>query len=331
MLGCASAISKKRQGLFAGRPATYICVVLSAILVASVYKLRTDTIFACQADGYSTDRYIAYCNGTRYGDYEHGAFQFDLEPSAEDFARKADVLFLGNSRLQVGFSTTATANWFSEVSARYYLLGFSYSENVTFVEPILRKILPRAKVFVINVDDFFERFETAPVKVIFHDPGARNRYEDKHFWQRVHEPICKRFHALCGNEAVIFRSRETGVYERRAPAHAITPVSYDRSVNESVVNSNTDAAVKFLSNANVSRKCVILTMVPTVDAKIGNVSAIAKALGLDLVTPEIRTELRTYDGSHLDKTSAEYWSQAFFHAAGSSIRSCLEQRGVAGP
>jgi hypothetical protein len=59
------------------------------------------------------------------GDYEHGAFEFNLEPTAQNFAKNVDVLFLGNSRLQVAFSTVATTNWFSAASARYYLLGFS--------------------------------------------------------------------------------------------------------------------------------------------------------------------------------------------------------------
>ena len=71
------------------------------------------------------------------------------------------MLFLGNSRLQFAFSTSATADWFSAASARYYLLGFSYFENMIFAEPLLRKIRPRAKVYVINVDDFFDRTEIA--------------------------------------------------------------------------------------------------------------------------------------------------------------------------
>src|SRR5215472_10817993 len=90
--------SKKRAGLFASRVTIYICLVLVAILAGYAYRLRTYTIFSCQADGYTTDRYIAYCNGASYGDYEHGAFQFDLEHAAQDFARNADVLFLGSSR-----------------------------------------------------------------------------------------------------------------------------------------------------------------------------------------------------------------------------------------
>jgi hypothetical protein len=315
---------KKHTGLFAGGPTIYICLILGAILVASVYKIRTQTIFACQGTLYNSDRYIAYCNGTRYADYEHGAIWFDLEPPVHSFTRNADVLFLGNSRLQFAFSTTATADWFSAASARYYLLGFTYHENVIFTEELLRRILPRARVYVINVDDFFDRWETPPAKMVMHDPEGRNRYEGKRLWQRVHEPICKRFPGFCGDQLVYFRSRETGAYSGRPGTRKITPVSSDQVISKDVVSSNTAAANDFLSHLPVKRKCVILTTVPTVETKIGNVNAIATALGENLVAPEI-PGLQTFDGSHLDQPSAQHWSQAFFQVAGPRIRSCLEE------
>ena len=59
------------------------------------------------------------------------------------------------------------------------------------------------------------------------------------------------------------------------------------------------------------------------DLRIGNVTAIAEALGVPLMTPELSQDLLTFDGSHLDKASAERWSQAFFQMASSKIRSCL--------
>jgi hypothetical protein len=320
------------EGLFANRSAVYICVVLIVTLVAYAYDLRTHTIFSCPADGYSSDRYIAYCNGANYADYEHGAFEFDLEPSAPDFVRNADVLFLGNSRFQIAFSTPATADWFSAASARYYLMGFGYFENVIFTEKLLRKIRPRARVYVINVDDFFDRSETPPVKAIFRDPAARHRYEVKRLWQHVHEPICKTFAMLCGHQAVIFRSRETGAYytEGGAAQQKITPVSYDQVINQKVVASNMATAIDFLSEFTKG-KCVILTNVPFVGTKIANANAIAAGLGMKLVTPGVLDGLQTFDGYHLDRPSAERWSQTFFQIAGSKIRSCLERQDVAHP
>lgn len=316
--------------LFANQPTVYICVVLITALASYAYWLRTQSIFSCQADGYNADRYLAYCHGASYAEYEHGAFYFDLEPSVANFARNADVLFLGNSRLQVAFSTAATAEWFSAASTRYYLLGFSYYENVIFAEKLLRKLRPRAKVYVINVDDFFERTETEPMKAILRDPeAARNRYEKKRLWQQLHEPICKTFTMLCGTKFVIFRSRETGAfYTEGAFQHTIVPVSYDQVINRDEVSRNTAAAMDFLSHFTQG-KCVILTNVPFVGTKIGNVNAIGDGLGMNLVTPGVPEGLQTFDGYHLDKSSAQRWSLAFFQAAGSRIRSCLEEQGTA--
>jgi hypothetical protein len=320
---------KAWQGLFVSRPTIYISVIIFVAIVSYAYWLRHYAIFACQADGYSSDRYLAYCGGKYYADYEHGAFWFDLEPSARTFAKNADVLFLGTSRIQVALSTAETDNWFASASARYYLLGFSYSTNVIFTDKLLRMIRPRARVYVINVDEFFERYETPPMKTIFHDPEARNRYENKRFWQRLHEPICKTFARLCGVTPVTYRSRETGAYTKRTSEPYLTPapVSYEQVIDQQVVDGYTVGAMDFLSRLPVDRRCVILSNAPTVKTKIGNIKTVATNLGMNLVAPEIPEGLRTYDGSHLDQSSAELWSRAFFQLAGSRIRSCLDGQG----
>jgi hypothetical protein len=315
------------EALFANRPTVYVCVVVFATLVSYAYWLRTQSIFSCQADGYSVDRYVSYCNGESYGDYDHGAFYFDLEPAAQQFAKDADVLFLGNSRLQIAFSTAATADWFAGAKARYYLLGFGYFENMVFAEQLLRRIRPRAGIYVVNVDDFFSLTETAPVKTILHDPAARSRYEAKRFWQQLHQPICQTIAGICGHDYAIFRSRETGAYNWRPVNRKVTPVSYDQDIDTNKVKTNIAAAVDFLSQI-AKEKCVILTMVPTVDTKIGSANGVAKALGVNLMTPGILEDLRTFDGSHLDQPSAQRWSQAFFEAAGPTIRSCLNKQGT---
>lgn len=315
---------RKREPLFASRPAIYILIVVFAVVAAYVCKIRTEGIFSCQADGYTFDRYVAYCHGADYGDYEHGAFWFDMDPTARNFAKNAEVLFLGSSRLMVALSTPATAEWFSSLSARYYLLGFGYDENVSFIEPLLRRIRPQPQVYVINVDGFFDRSETPPAKVVEGDPQARNRYEVKRLWQLVHKPICNSIPAVCGNNYVVFRSRETGAYDVRfGKLEKIKPVSYDPVVDQEMVRTNIVSAKEFLSNLTVKRECIILTMVPTVETKIASATAVANAVGLNLLTPGPLTGLQTMDGSHLDATSAERWSRAFFQAAGSQIQKCL--------
>ncbi len=323
-------LGKKPVGVFASMPVVYVCVILVTVLASYALWVHRYSLFACQADGYTADRYIGYCNATGYGDYEHGAFWFGLEPSAQNFAKDADVLFLGNSRVQYGFSTPATADWFSTTSVRYYLLGFTYYDGVHFAQALLRRIQPKAKVYVINLDDFFTQLESPPATEVMHDPGARSHYEVKRLWQRLHQPICKKASFICGRNYAIFRSRESGGFtlSRGSVIFDAKPVSYDRTRSEDVVRANTAVASKFLSSLPVQEECVILTVVPTVETKTGNANAVAEALHKVLVNPEIQG-LQTFDGSHLDQPSAERWSQAFFQTAGPEIRSCLEKQGGA--
>src|SRR5215510_5361026 len=129
-----------RAGRPPNGPLVYISVILCAMLAAYAYKVRTNGILACDVSGYTSDRYLAFCPKAGYGDYDHGAFLFKLEPLAFKSASDADVLFLGDSHIQYAFSTDVTSQWFTSASARYYLLGFIFGENVTFTEPLLREM-----------------------------------------------------------------------------------------------------------------------------------------------------------------------------------------------
>jgi hypothetical protein len=323
-------LGEKPGGLFASRMGIYICILLIAALASYAVWMREYSIFACMANGYTADRYLGQCGTKGYGDYEHGAFWLGLEPAAQNFAKDADVLFFGNSRIQFAFSTKATADWFSAASIRYYLLGFTYNEGASFAEALLHRIRPNPKVYVINVDNFFDQEESLPAREVTHDPGARSHYEAKRRWQRVHEQICKAVPAICGHTFAIFRSRENGAFSLwpRNWSPEVKPVSYDQGVSEDVVTKNADGAITFFSYLPVKENCVILTIVPTVETKIGNANAISAALHKDLVTPRI-PGLQVFDGSHLDPTSAERWSQAFFQMAGAKIRSCLQKQDAA--
>jgi len=317
-----------REGIFAIRPTLYIFVVLSVVLAVFVYKLRFDSIVSCSPQGYDSDHYLGYCQTEGYGDYEHGAFWFGLEPSALDFAKKADVLFLGDSRLQFAFSTSATSDWFASASSSYYLMGFLNWENSIFASELVRKLTPRAEVYIINLDTFFERSETPPARTVMRDESARNRYEAKHRWQFLHQSICQKFSFICGGQYDIFRSRQTGAYSARGLDHYYwfkpTPASYDQAINQTVTRDYTATGVDFLSHLPVKPECIIFTIVPNVGTHIATANAIATGLGINFVAPEL-DGLRTFDGSHLDRSSAERWSAAFLAAAAPQILKCLHE------
>jgi hypothetical protein len=326
----SQVLSRKRDGLFKERAVIYILILLSTFVSSYLYKLRTDGIFNCQATGYSSDRYLSYCGAKNYGIYEEGAFWFGLEPAAKMSATRADVLFVGDSRLQFAFSTAITAQWFSAVSASYYLLGFIGYENSIFARALLHKLKPRATVYILNIADFFQPSETPEAKFIMHDDEARSRYEVKHLWQLVHEPICRKLAAICGHNLALFRSRQTGALQTETyiPQRAFKgydrPVSYSQQIDEREIDEAIAIGHIFLSEFPVKTGCVILTAIPTVDTKLDTANAIAAGLGKMLMVPEHLEGLQTFDGSHLDIASAERWSKAFFTTAGPQIQRCLE-------
>lgn len=313
--------------LFAAKPGVYILILVCSVLGAFAYKLRGDGVFACPGSGYGPDHFLAHCETTGYADYDHGAFWFNLEPEARRSAANAEVLFLGSSRMQFAFSTTATKNWFSSLGVPYYLLGFSYTENVLFASPLLAELKPRAKVYVINVDRFFDDSrETPPARQILRESDALERYKDKQFWQYLHRTVCSAAPAICGTEPAFFRSRENGAWELegstdvwKAASKSISdgpPTDADRWEHFSALGKT------FLAELPTDRKCVFLTIAPSDGTKSAEARAIADALGLSLVVPAV-AGIKTIDGSHLDRASAERWSTAFFEAAGPRIRECL--------
>jgi hypothetical protein len=310
-------------GVWAARPGIYVLIVLAIVIAVSGYSLRRDGVFSCQATGYASNRYLAYCQATSYGDYDHGAFWFGLEPQASEAAASADVLFIGNSRMELGFSSRATDDWFTSFSAHYFLMGFSHYANIVFEAPLLRKLNPRARVIVINADRFFEQSESAPARTVLHDSTARARYEQKRHWQPVHRALCSTIPALCGDEYVIYRSRATGRWQVTGGQIKNVPVSYDgEGKDEATIAGYVASGEEFLSALPISRECVILALVPYVKTDVTTARVVAARLGVTLIAPQ-PDSLNTFDGGHLDRPSAERWSAAFFAAAGPRIRQCL--------
>jgi hypothetical protein len=313
-----------RGPVLAARPGLYILLVLVVALSAGGYSLRKYGIFGCQASGYASDGYLSYCGASSYGDYDHGAIWFELEPAAITAAANARVLFLGNSRIEFGLSSRATADWFSSLSESYYVLGFSHFENYTFEAPLLRKLHPRAKVYVINIDSFFEQSETGPGSTVMRAESARTRYEQKRGWQGIHKAICTTVEAICGHEEAIFRSRSTGTWFVTGDRFTSEPVSYDEDIDATKLASYTALGNEFLPSLSSDATCTLLTIVPTVKTDLGTAKAIAVALGLNLVAPRL-AGLITFDQVHLDPKSAQRWSAAFLEEAGPQIRKCLSE------
>jgi hypothetical protein len=304
------------------RAGWYALVVIVAVLGAAYYHLRTDSIFGCQATGYSSERFLSYCQTDGYGDYDHGAFWFDLEPEASRAAASAQLLFVGNSRMQYGFSSLTSRQWLLENASPYYLLGFAYHPRVLFERALLKRIAPHPRAYVINLDTFFEENASVPARTVMNDPKAQSHYRQKQYWQYLHRAVCQNLVSLCGNSYGIFKDRRTGTWQTYGAISANEAVSVDSSVDAKMIEREVASGRQFLSELGVDPRCIIFTLVPTVDAPFAASAAIANQLHVDFIAPQ-PDDLLTFDGSHLDHESAERWSGEFFDAAGPRLRQCL--------
>lgn len=309
----------------AAAPSVYILLLVLGMIGTLVYKLRWEGIFACPASGYGADSYLSDCNAKAYGDYDHGAFWFALEPQAQRAAAQADVLFIGSSRLQYAFSAAPTAEWFSSLRIRHYLLGFSHTETVAFVAPLVAMLRPQAKAYVINVDRFFDDRVSDPAGQILRGGDASSRYSEKRLWQSAHRTLCGAMPLLCGRSLAMYRQRETGAWQLHGSAALVgKDVSVGPAGGSERWPDYAALAEQFVAQLPVERDCILFTLVPTVSAKRAEAAAIANRLGIELIEPPFEG-LRTFDGSHLDRASAERWSRAFLEQAAPKIRRCVSQ------
>ncbi len=182
---------------------------------------------------------------------------------------------------------------------------------------------PRARAYVINVDRFFDDRLSPPMEQILQDRGILERYREKRTWQSLHKGLCTALPVACGNAFAVYRTRDTGVWQRMGgrPSQA-KEVSDGPPGNVERWDQYAKLGESFLAQLAVDRGCVILTLVPTVGTKRAEAVAIAAKLGYELVVPRV-DGLSTFDGSHLDYASAERWSAAFLREAGRRIRSCV--------
>ena len=304
------------------KPGLYITLVALAALTAYGYTLRKDGIFSCPASGYGPDSYLAYCETDHYGDYDHGALWFDLEPGIRRFLSGAQVLFLGNSRMQFGFSSDTTSRWFASDKVPYYLMGFAYWENYQFEWPLLKRIKPHPKVYIVNMDLFFGTVVSGPAASVMRDSDAYSSYRRKRLWQFPHRALCSSYAEICGDKGTFYRSARTGEYTRSGGTQFQDPISYDMKIDDKIVADYVQRGREFFASLTLDRECILITLVPSKDTHYATTKAIADALGLTLIAPQ-PTDLTMFDHSHLDRPSAERWSQAFFEAAGPQIRKCL--------
>ncbi|WP_213770074.1 hypothetical protein [Bradyrhizobium sp. dw_78] len=307
-------------------------------LAVSPFLFWAPKVLACRVD-FDPSTFLAYCNGNGYGDYEHGALFWNLEPDAVKSLRAARILFLGNSRVQFAFSTDATRAYFRDKNIPYYLAGFTYYENMMFMLRLMDKYRLHPDAVVINSDTTFfdEKLMSTPAAMF------RPRTELL-FWTtfygyllkggftRIVRPICSQLPFVCSETLqTLWRKRETGEWMWRdtfAEANRslpINPAARSPAPDESAMQDYEKAAQLFIGSLGLPRHCIILTAIPnslTTDEPIAD--RLGARLQLPVIIPHVN-DLATIDNSHLNGPSADRWSDAFLRESAPALDRCLAE------
>jgi len=304
----------------------YAFMLALFLLGAFALHVKREGIFMCPGNGYGNEFFLANCTAADYGEFDHGAFWFGVERAATANAARADALFLGNSRLQYGFSAPATNAWFAQADRSFYLLGFAYDESMAFTGPLLKRMAPRARAYVINVDGFFTDQASLPAQEIMAPQGGLSRTLIKWAWQGPHRTLCPLAPRVCEVAPATYRRIDNGqwTFSGAAPYYNIPREIVP--LDPAAVESARVHAEQFLAALPVDRSCVFFVYVWTGRNESANAEALAHATGVQFSSPVIEG-LQVFDGSHLDRPSAERFSRAVFADIGPNLQQCLAGRG----
>jgi hypothetical protein len=314
------------------RHVTYLTLVIifsgGTFLAASFWNLR---ITGCNSYGYRLNAYISNCSSPHFGDYEHGAIAFELEPETIDAARKSDAVYFGFSFGMVALSTNATESYFRSKNARFYNLGFS-GEFSPFYDYILPKLNIRPRIVLIDVEPFFADVQSeAAIYIENHPIRSRIEYMLKKVWQAIQKRSCDSNNngsiAICGTTFNTFRVLDTGrlivdyqqIHKKPMPR---IPPKFDSEVSPNVKISVTSLAEDFLNKHKIEATCTIMFATPN---SFGNqllAKDVAEGVGANFVNVDV-PNIATVDGGHMARDDAERWSAEFWKAADPIIRRCL--------
>ncbi|MGC2778349.1 MAG: hypothetical protein WA418_22215 [Bradyrhizobium sp.] len=312
-----------------GLPTYCIVLVVLAYLAGAVaYSARGISIAGCRVApaGY----FISLCGSPKFGDYEHDAFWFGLEPAALENLKAADVVFTGSSRTMFAFSTSEVQSYFAARGLRQFNLGFSGEDGQAFFARLAVRHQLHPRMLVIGVDPYFSRRLSPAASAAIYDWLEVGHLLVKQAQIAYRSTLCEWQMIDCSSvQYTAFRSASDGYFVWRdvLMPDAEHPRPHETRARDFQVNVRRDArtAKRFLSRIGISPDCVVLVPMPLPDIwpKPDPVKRIAEAIGAVYIDADTGDDLTLVDGMHLSYWSAKRFSAEFLRALDHMPQTCL--------
>ena len=252
------------------------------------------------------DFYLAHDRG---GHVDHHLLFHDLARGVREHLGRAQVLFLGNSRLMFALDPTVMRQAFAS-GPPYYVLGFGHEEQDAFPLEIIRRRDLRPSLVVVNADQFFAADRSAWAsrvsdESVFDAWKIQMEGEAAHRVRRVLHGIVPHYVDLRRGtrEVVLYRSRVDGTWFIANDFGAGASFAWPPADEERPEPAALRAADAFKRELDARGARLVLCLIPGPNVSLHRAQAMAAHLGVPLVVPDA-TGLRSIDGSHLSLESA---------------------------
>ncbi|MBI5772278.1 MAG: hypothetical protein HZA89_00875 [Verrucomicrobia bacterium] len=260
------------------------------------------------------ERYLSSFRGVSVGHYLHFS---GIDSEMIRHLREADVLIIGNSRVQFGFPQSVMKPFFARHGLKYYALGFPYSETITFPWRLLQKYDLHPRWVVVNEDIiFFNQPSDYAAEVMRSHPfnAWQNHFETDATYAAIRalHRVLPHLKVLRANVAdpVPFRSREDGtVLFIGTPAKPVLIRNFPQH-HHSVYDEEVRTAAAFKAEVERRGGQLVFTYVPKVNPLRPHAVELAARLNVPLVSPVLEG-LESFDTSHLTAGSAVRFATAF--------------------
>jgi hypothetical protein len=236
-----------------------------------------------------------------------------------DNARRADVVFLGNSRLQLGFDGDVLSEEAARSDVGVFSLGSGHRERANFGLDVLRRHDLRPEIVVVSGGPFVfdDRYS-----MIAQEAMAMTRFDAAKKWLEVTGGfnLQLRLHRLLPKLDFFDHELHAGWVHYRSSRDgwwrpALLPDEHRNDIGpaaEPSIEPGTLQRIARFRDALAERGSLLfLTAVPWDETNTLHIGLANRRLGVPGIVPETEG-LSSVDGSHLDRDSAKRLSRRFW-------------------
>jgi len=260
------------------------------------------------------DSFFVYSTGD---ELSHLVLYHNLGDSIEN-ARRADILFLGNSRMPLGLREEVIVSEAEKLGLRVFSLATGHAEKLDFDLALIRKYDLHPKIVVaVGGPNYFKAGvskRAAAAMKLTRWQAWKEWTEASSAWtfqRMLHSWLPK---IDCDGQDltspwIIYRSSRTGWWRPALEPPGKSPVKLARE--DDSYRRLLPEARKLKKELDARHALLVLTMVPYAATRSGHIPYLSHELAVPAVLPSF-DGLFTREGSHLTRESGERYAKAFW-------------------